>query len=107
MTEEPTIMMFNKPTDWTYRRWLNSDARYLLNCIKKGVVEWIDEADMTDEEKAANQSYKTTGGYLKKLDKSEYVQIMWNGLSKKEKDTIMRIPNFDADIFKEITGIEI
>lgn len=28
MTEEQKIMLFDKPTDWTYRDWINSDARY-------------------------------------------------------------------------------
>lgn len=32
-TVEPKIYLFNKPSDWTYRDWLNSDARYLLNQI--------------------------------------------------------------------------
>lgn len=42
-TEESTIMLFNKPSEWTYRDWLNSDARYLLMDIPKDVVEWVYE----------------------------------------------------------------
>ena len=61
-TEEQKIMLFNKPSDMTYNDWLRSDARYLLNQIPKDVVEWIYEEDMTDEEKAANPTYETTGG---------------------------------------------
>ena len=51
----------------TYREWLESDARWLLNQIPKDVVEWVYEEDMTDEEKAAHPTYETTGGYLKVL----------------------------------------
>ena len=29
-TESPKIFLFNKPSDWTYQDWLNSDARYIL-----------------------------------------------------------------------------
>ena len=107
MTEEPTIMMFNKPTDWTYRKWLDSDARYLLDRIDKNVVDWIYEFDMSDEEKADNPTYKCTGGYLKVLDESECGQLWWNGLSECNRDIIKAIPNFDAEIFEQITGIKV
>ena len=49
-TEEQKIMLFNKPSDMTYREWMDSYARYLLNQIPKDVVEWVYEEDMTDEE---------------------------------------------------------
>ncbi|MSS63161.1 pentapeptide repeat-containing protein [Velocimicrobium porci] len=107
MTEEQNIMLFNKPSDWTYRDWLHSDARYMLKKIKKDVVEWIYSEDMTDEEKEQNPEYKTTGGYLKVLDESECGQIWWDNLTEKEKKVIKDIPNFDKDIFEEITGIKI
>ena len=32
-TNEAKILMFNKPSDWTFRDWLDSKARYLLNQI--------------------------------------------------------------------------
>ena len=106
-TEEQKIMLFNKPSDMTYNDWLRSDARYLLNQIPKDVVEWVYEEDMTDEEKAANPTYETTGGYLKVLDESECGQIWWDGLSQKEKDVIKSIPNFNNDIFLKCTGIRV
>ena len=100
-------MLFNKPSKWTYRDWLNSDARYLLNQIPKDVVEWVYEEDMTDEEKVAYPTYKTTGGYLKVLDESECAQIWWDGLSEADRNKIKSIPNFDIEIFEQCTGIEI
>ena len=106
MTEEPKIMLFNRPSDWTHRDWLISYARHLLNRIPKNVVEWIYSEDMTDEEKAEHPTHETTGGYLKELDESECGQIWWNSLSDHEKDVIKSLPNFDAEIFKECTGID-
>ena len=105
-TDEQKIKLFNKQSDWYYRDWRNSDARYLLNNIPKNVVEWIDEKDMTDEEKTGNPTYETTGGYLKVLDESECCQIWWDGLSKEDREVIKNIPNFDNKIFEEITGIK-
>ncbi len=106
-TEEPKIMLFNKPSDFTYRDWLNSDARYLLNQISKDVVEWIYSDDMTDEEKVAHPTHETTGGYLKVLDESECGQLWWGSLSEHNKNIIKAIPNFDAAIFEQCTGIKI
>ena len=106
MTEEQKIMLFNKPTDWTYSDWLKSNARSLLNQIPRNVVEWICTQDMTDEEKEAHPSYETTGGYLKVLNESECGQIWWDGLSDQQKDIIMALPNFDPEIFEQCTGIK-
>ena len=106
-TKEQNIYLFNKESDWTYRDWINSNARNILNQIPKNVTEWIYEKDMTDEEKKKNPTYKTTGGYLKVLDESDIVQIWWNGLNNKDKNIIMSIPNFDKDIFYECTGIKV
>ena len=106
-TVEPTIMMFNKPSEITYWDWENSDARRLLNQIPKDVVEWIWSNDMTDEEKAAHPEHKTTGGYLKVLDESECSQIWWNGLTNSQKEIIKSMPNFNESIFEEITGIKV
>ena len=107
MTEEPKITMFNKPSDWTYRQWLESDARYLLNQIPKNVVEYIWSESMTDEEKAAHPEHETTGGYLKILDESDCGQLWWGSLSDRRKEIIRSLPNFDAVIFEEITGIKV
>ena len=106
-TEEQKIMLFNKPSNMTYREWLESDARWLLNQIPKDVVEWVYEEDMTDEEKAAHPTYETTGGYLKVLDESECGQLWWGSLSDRRKEIIKAIPNFDAEIFFQCTGVRV
>ena len=106
-TKESKILMFNKPSDWTFRDWWNSEARYLLNKIQHNVLEWIWSDDMTDEEKEQHPEYETTGGYLKELDESECGQIWWNSLSDHEKDVIKALPNFDEEIFEQVTGVHI
>ena len=106
-TEEQKIMLFNKPSNMTYRDWYESDARWLLNQIPKNVVEWIWSDNMTDEEKEQHPEYKTTDGYLKVLDESECGQIWWGSLSDRQKNIIKAIPNFDAEIFFQCTGIRV
>lgn len=107
MIEEQKIMFFNKPSDWTYKDWLRSDARYLLNRILKNVVEWIYSEDMTDEEKAEHPTHETTGGYLKVLDESDCGQLWWGSLSDRQKNIIKALPNFDPEIFYQCTGINV
>jgi len=105
--KEQKIVLFDKPSDWTYRDWINSEARCLLNQIQKKVVEWTCASGMTEKEKAENPTYETTGGYLKVLDESECAQMWWDGLSERNRGVIREIPNFDAGIFEECTGIKI
>lgn len=106
-TAEPKIYLFNKPSNWTYRDWLNGKACYLMNRIPRDILEWVCLQNMTGEEKAAHPEAETTGGYLKKLNNSESAPIWWRSLDQRQKNIIMSIPNFDKAIFKEITGIDV
>ena len=99
--------MFNKPSNWTYRDWLSSDARYIMSQIPKNVVEWICSHDMCDEEKIAHPEHETTGGYLKILDEKDCGQIWWNTLCEQKRNIIKALPNFDEKIFEVVTGIKI
>ncbi|EGT4628440.1 hypothetical protein DFW32_02180 [Clostridioides difficile] len=105
-TDVPKIRMFNKETDLTYEDWINSEAR---NILKRNsyLTKWIHIDDMTEEEKENNPGYEINNGYLKVFTFEEMCKNMWNNLTDEEKKIIIDIPNFDADIFKEITGIEV
>ena len=106
-TVSPKIYMFNKPTDWTLEHWLNCRARYLLNQIDDCPLEYVCFDSMTDEEKAAHPEAKTTGGYLKERTTADNARKWWAGLSADDRNIIFSLPNFDAAIFKEITGIDV
>ena len=106
-TIPPKIYMFNKPTNFTYYDWLDSLEKSIMNHYPKDRLVWIYENDMSKEEKEKNPSYKTTGGYLKFEKAKEQAQEWWDGLPDRKKEAIMTLPNFDANIFKEITGIDV
>ena len=106
-TVSPKIYMFNKPTDWTLEHWLNCRARYLLSQIEDCPLEYVWFDTMTDEEKAAHPEAKTTGGYLKERTTADNARKWWAGLSADDRNIIFSLPNFDAAIFKEITGIDV
>ena len=106
-TELPKIFLFNKPSDWTYQDWLGSDARYILMNCPTNALTWVWDYNMTEEEKEQHPEYSVTGGFLKNIEVEGERQKWWDGLTKENKDIVMSLPNFDKDIFKEITGIDV
>ena len=71
------------------------------------VLLWIWEDYMTDEEKEQHPEYSVTDGFLKHIEKETGRQMWWDSLSDRNKTIVMNLPNFDKDIFKEITGIDV
>lgn len=106
-TIEPKIKLFNKESDLTYNDWVLSDARDLLNKIPTEILEWVWFDDMSEEEKEVNPNAEYTDGYLKIMKPHECAQDWWNKLKDTDKKIILGIPNFDREIFKEITGIDV
>lgn len=103
------IYLFNKPSDWTFKDWLSSKARRIMDCVPKNLA-WVEFDQMTDEEKKVYITAETTNGYLRKIPDDELAVIRnewWAGLSPDNKDEILKLPNFDAEIFKKVTMIEV
>ena len=106
-TVETKITFFNKKSDWTYDDWRRSRARFLLSKIPTETLRWVNFEDMTKEEKETNPKAESTDGYLKAIKPEINVQEWWESLCSTDKNTILNIPNFDAEIFKEIIGIDV
>lgn len=104
--EQQTIKLFNKDSDWTLNTWENSTAFAVMDNYFE-LTLWIDECNMTDKEKEFHPNYKTTKGYLKELSYKEAWENMWNRIDDEYKSAFISLPNFDKDIFKTITGIDI
>ena len=100
-------MMFNKPSGMSYSQWRNSLACHLMSQIPLPTVVWVWEDDMTEAEKAENPSYKTTGGFLRALSAEGEAQKWWDGLDNNSRAVILALPNFDAEIFRQCTGINV
>ena len=100
------IIAFNKELKISREEFLNCKGVKILNW-KYENNWWIYTDNMTDEEKSAHPEYKYTGGYLKSVDFKTACNMMWNGMDEDERQAVRKIPNFDADVFKEITGIEV
>ena len=68
------------------------------------LTEWI---PYTDEEKKADPEKELIGGYLKEYTMKEAWTNWWEKMSEEDKQIVREMPNFDAEVFKEITGIEV
>jgi hypothetical protein len=62
---------------------------------------------MTDEEKEAHPGWEARDGYLKHISLKEAWGNMWPNLNEKSRKVFRELPNFDAEKFREITGVEI
>lgn len=70
-------------------------------------LKWKNTINMTEQEKIDHLDCETTGGYLYEFIPKITRQEWWNNLSDNNKNEILSLPNFDADIFKQITGIDV
>jgi hypothetical protein len=84
------VRVFNKPCN--RKDWEDADKPSFLYF---SLTEWI-----SDENKAE-------GGYLKTWGYKEAFQQSYNNASDSDKALLLKLPNFDADVFFEISGIRI
>jgi hypothetical protein len=98
-----TVLVFDKPCK--RGEWDAADKPDFIFNINP--CKWIYSSDMTDAEKKDNPTHKTTGGYLKVMDYKEAWKIAYDKASEKDRELLKALPNFDADVFREITGIDL
>jgi hypothetical protein len=99
---EQPLYAFNKPLDVDRSTFNNSLAIKVMNW-KYENNWWIYSENMTEEEKEAHPEHETTGGYLKSVDFKTACNIMWDNMTSDERTAVKDIPNFDAEVFEEIT----
>ena len=103
--KNPKIKIFDKDSDWTIEDWYRSDARDIMNSCPCTYSDFINESDMTEEEKDNHPEYKTTGGYTKTfVVTKENKEKWWNDLSEADKNVIRALPNFDFAKFRQCVG---
>ena len=61
----------------------------------------------TEEEKEEHKKeIEACGGFLKTLGYKEAWRLAWDKASKDEHKELFNLPNWDNEVFKEITGID-
>ena len=100
-TNEPFVRMFNKDT-----KLKKYEIDIPLFCHFDLTV-WVSHDTATEEEKKDHyEEIKTCGGFLKTLDYKEAWRLAWNKASKEEHLEMLKLPNWDNEVFKEISGID-
>ena len=100
---QKNLRIFNKDvSEDIYNKAVNSKPDFELP-----IAKWIDKKDMTADEKKKKSYWEQTGGYLKELNYEDAWKEGWAKATPEFKKWVLELPNFDAKIFKEITGIDI
>lgn len=95
------MRMFNKMTN--YKR---KDVEIPLWCYFDLTV-WVSHDTATEEEKKEHEAeIATCGGFLKTINYKDAWRIAWNKASIEERKKLFNLPNWDNQVFKEITGID-
>ncbi len=100
-TDEPYARLFNKTTNKKIGEIEFPDFLYFK------LTEWVEEGYMSDQEKINHPACKTTGGYLKTYDYKEAFRKSWDAAPDEDRKKLFALPNFDAEIFKEVSGIDV
>jgi len=100
-TEEPNkIMLFNKWVDMSYTDFI---GKYDLS-VELPINSWVCNEDLPEEEQT--KETREMDGKLVTLSYKEAWKKWWEE-HEDDHSKFLELPNFDAEIFKEITGIDI
>ena len=95
--KEPKICIFNIQTDWTLKEFYMSEYWTAICSSDFPLTEW---------KAKENAPENGVDGELVVNTYEEACRRWWDGMSKANKAIIKRIPNFDIDVFCDITGID-
>ena len=100
-TDSPLVRIFNKETNIP-----RSDI-YFPSFLYFDLTVWVSHDTATDEEKEAHKiDIETCGGFTKAISYKEAFRIAWDKSSKEEHKKLLNLPNWNNEIFKEISGID-
>ena len=101
--DDMNIRIFNKPSGMSLEEFYNSIYYKAITSVPSATTKFV---EYTSDEKN-NDEKIVLGGYLKPLSPKESYNTWWEKLTEENKKIIMQIPNFDAEIFFDITGIDV
>ena len=100
-TDSPLVRIFNKETN------ISRDNIDFPSFLYFDLTTWVSYDTATDEEKEAHKiDIETCGGFIKAISYKEAFRIAWNKASKEEHKKLLKLPNWDNSIFKNISGID-
>ena len=100
-TNSPLVRIFNKETNI-----LRNDINF-PSFLYFDLTVWVSDDTATDQEKEAHKiDIETCGGFVKGISYKEAFRIAWNKASKEEHKKLLKLPNWNNEIFMEISGID-
>ena len=87
----------------TMKEFLESKYYRALYSAPFKLTEWV----YYSENEKDTEDKKALGGYLKEYTYKEACANWWENMTKENKKIIMSMPNFDKDVFHDITGIKL
>ena len=100
-SNEPNVRIFNKMTK------KKRDEIDIPSWCYFDLTVWVSHDTATKEEKEEHKKeIETSGGFLKTLEYKEAWKLAWSKVSKEEHKQLLKLPNWNNEVFKEITGID-
>jgi hypothetical protein len=102
-TKPETVRVFN--VDTPREVWEATKKPSFLYDVD--LTYWVHEAEMTKAEKAKDPMFYVRGGQLRTRKYKEAWKKAWDDAPADDRALLLKLPNFDAGIFKDITGIDV
>ena len=100
-TDSPLVRIFNKETN------IPRDDIDFPSFLYFNLTVWVSHDTATEKEKEAHKTeMEICGGFLKTLSYKEAFRIAWDKADKEEHKKLLNLPNWDNEIFKDISGID-
>ena len=100
-SNKPEFRIFNKQTDKKPEEIEVPEWCYF------DLTMWVSHDTATEEEKEKHKKeIGACGGFLKTLKYKKAWRLAWDKASKEEHKKLFNLPNWDNEVFKEITGID-
>ena len=100
-TNEPPVRIFNAFTE------VKKENIVFPKFLYFDLTVWVSYDTATEEEKTKYKTeIETCGGFLKTLEYKEAFRRAWDKASKEEHKKLLKLPNWNNDIFREISGID-
>ena len=100
-SDKPYVRMFNKMTD------KKEEDIDIPSWCYFDLTEWVSHDTATEEEKQKHKAeIEVCGGFLKSINYKDAWWHAWNKASIEERKKLFDLPNWDNQVFKEITGID-
>jgi hypothetical protein len=100
-TDSPLVRIFNNETDVP-----RNDIDFPI-FLYFDLTVWVSCDTATDEEREAHKiEIETCGGFTKEISYKEAFRRAWNKTSKGEHEKLLKLPNWNNEIFMEISGID-